>query len=68
MKMDSPDDVLDLFESLNPYTQPLVIAHYYDDGILDEDFTMNWNGDAYHSPNRKDVNFKSNLLCALTYV
>ena len=68
MKVNSPDDVLDLLKSLSPYTQPLVIAHYYDDGILDEDFTMNWIRDAYRSPNRKDVNFKSNLLCALTYV
>ena len=62
------DDVIDLIDTVSLYQRPLVLMQCYDKGIVDEKFTMDRLRDMYGSGNISNPMFKSNFLCALTFV
>lgn len=62
------DDVKDLIDSVSPYQRPLVLMQCYDRGFVDEEFTMSCLRDMYTSSDMSNPMFKSNFLCALTFV
>ena len=62
------DLILDVINSVSPYQRPLALMQCYDKGIVDERFTMDCLRSMYNSADMSNSMFKSNFLCALTFI